>query len=316
MIIMRKWDVVKGFLAEIRVLPMSLMLMTTLLGGMFAKKADINWSIMSFVLLNAFLYLYVAHLNDTFWDLKKGEYEKERRFHSIRLKEDYYLPRWGFGPEIPNAPILPRRYYLIGIIIFSIIGLIVMIYLSFILGWMYSMLAIIGLFLALTYSAGIDKIPALGDIWWEIGVLFALFCGYYSQSLKIDYFIIQNAIPLFIALIGIKALDSLPDTIVDNKNNKITLTVFLYRRGLSLKTIRHICYIPLYITFITLLIMLPSDMRLLPLIVLISIFIQEFALKDENGRKSIVAVGFTILCFIIVTILMIIGFLKLPSLGL
>jgi 1,4-dihydroxy-2-naphthoate octaprenyltransferase len=310
----RALDVVKGFLAEVRVLPMSLMLLTVLLGGFFAKGPQIDWSVMGLVLLNAFCFLYVAHLNDTFWDLKKGEYEEGRKLHAVRLKEGYYLPRWGFGYEVPNAPILPRSYYAIGMLAFSALGLLVMFYLSNLLGWQYGALAMVGLLLALTYSAGIDKVPALGDTWWEIGVLFALFCGYYSQALRIDEFVLTTAVPLFISLVGVKALDSLPDTLVDHRNNKVTLTVFLYRRGLSLRAIRHVCYAPLYVAFAILFFGLPPSMRLGALACVAAFAVQQYALRnDVAGRHSIVVAGFTILAFVVVALLVIAGLLSLPS---
>jgi 1,4-dihydroxy-2-naphthoate octaprenyltransferase len=313
-LVLRALDVVKGFLAEVRPLPMSLLLLTTLLGGFFARGASIDWGIMGLVLLNAFCFLYVAHLNDTFWDLVKGEYEEGRRLHSVRLEDGYYLPRWGFGYEIPNAPILPRSYYAMGMLAFSALGLFIMFYLSNLLGWQYAALAIVGLFLALTYSAGVDKIPALGDTWWEVGVLFALFCGYYSQALRIDEFIITTAVPLFVSLVGVKALDSLPDTIVDHRNNKVTLTVFLYRRGLSLRAIRHVCYVPLYVAFVVLFFGLPSNMKLGALACIVAFLVQQLALGDDDGRKSIVVAGFTILAFIVVALLVIAGLVSLPSL--
>ncbi|MBO3754979.1 MAG: hypothetical protein FGF53_08935, partial [Candidatus Brockarchaeota archaeon] len=179
-------SVAKGFLAELRILPMSLMLLTCLLGGFFATGPLLNWNIMGLVLLNAFCFLYTAHLNDTYWDIRKGEYEDGRKLHSVRLRENGYLPRWGYGYEIPNAPILPNRHYLAAMTLSAITGVSVMLYISTFLGWLYSALALVGLLLALTYSAGLDKIPALGDIMWEIGVLFALYCGYYSQKHILD----------------------------------------------------------------------------------------------------------------------------------
>ena len=86
-----------------------------------------------------------------------------------------------------------------------------MIYISALIDWFYSAIALVGLLLALTYSAGLDKIPALGDTIWEMGVLFALYCGYYSQKLALDPLHNQLSIPLLLALISVKALDSLPD---------------------------------------------------------------------------------------------------------
>jgi 1,4-dihydroxy-2-naphthoate octaprenyltransferase len=313
-LVLRISDVVKGFLAEVRPLPMSLLILTTLLGGLFARGASIDWGIMGLVLLNAFCFLYVAHLNDTFWDLRKGEYEEGRKLHSVRLEDDYYLPRWGFGYEVPNAPILPREHYAVGMLAFSALGLLIMSYLSNLLGWAYSALAIGGLALALTYSAGLDKVPALGDVMWEFGVLLAMWCGYYSQVLRVDELIISTSVPLFISLIGVKALDSLPDTLVDHRNNKVTLTVFLYRKGLSLRAIRHICYLPLYVAFVILFFGLPPSMKLGALACIVAFLVQEFALRDDDGRKSIVVAGFTILAFVVVALLVIAGLLHLPSL--
>ncbi len=300
-------SVAKGFLAEIRVLPMSLMLLTCLLGGFFAGPA-LNWNVMGLVLLNAFLFLYTAHLNDTYWDLRNGEYESGRKLHGVRLNDTAYLPRWGYGYEIPNAPILPKNYYLAGICLCSAAGVLVMVYLSTILGWSYTALAIGGLILALTYSAGLDRIPALGDTIWEFGVLLAMWCGYYSQKLTIDPFLISTSIPLFVSLISIKALDSLPDTIVDHKRGKVTLTVYLYRKGLSLKAIRHIAYIPLYVSFITLYFTLPAEFKPGTIAVILAFLAQQLAFRnDEDGRISIVAVSFTILFFIAAALLKIAG---------
>jgi 1,4-dihydroxy-2-naphthoate octaprenyltransferase len=292
------------------------LILTTLLGGLFARGPSLDWGIMGLVLLNAFCFLYVAHLNDTFWDLRKGEYEPGRRLHAVRLDDCSYLPRWGFGYEVPDAPILPRGHYLAGMVVFSALGLAAMSYLSTLLGWQYAALAIVGLVLALTYSAGVDRLPALGDAWWEVGVLFALFCGYYSQALRIDSFILQTAVPLFISLMGIKALDSLPDTVVDHRNGKVTLTVFLYRKGLSLRAIRHACYAPLYAAFIILFLGLPPNMKLGALACLVAFAVQQYVLRnDAAGRHSIVAAGFTILAFIVLALASIAGLVQLPALG-
>ncbi|MBS7635776.1 UbiA family prenyltransferase [Candidatus Bathyarchaeota archaeon] len=301
-------------MAEVRILPMSLMLLTCLLGGFFAAGPHLNWKIMGLVLLNAFCFLYTAHLNDTYWDIRKGEYEEGRKLHSVRFREDGYLPRWGFGYEIPNAPILPKHYYLAAMALSAITGVSIMLHISTLIGWLYSALALVGLLLALTYSAGLDRIPALGDTMWEIGVLFALYCGYYSQRQALDPFIVSASVPLFISLISIKALDSLPDTIVDNKQSKVTLTVFLYRKGLSLKAIRHICYLPFYIAFLTLYFTLPPNLKLGALAVVLSFIAQQAALhNDEEGRKSIVLASFTILAFIVVALTVIAGLATLPS---
>jgi 1,4-dihydroxy-2-naphthoate octaprenyltransferase len=278
---------------------MALLLATVTLGAYFAAGPMVNWSLLTIVLANAFFFLYTAHLSDTFWDLRKGEYEPGRRLHAVRLNDESYLPRWGFGYEIPNAPILPRNHYLAGMVVFSALGLALMVYLSTILGWGYSAIAVGGLVLALTYSAGLDRIPALGDTMWELGVLLAMWCGYYSQALKLDEFIVSVSVPLFISLIAVKALDSLPDTLVDHKTNKVTLTVFLYRKGLSLKTIRHIAYTPLYVAFIILFLTMPPGFKPGALAAIIAFAIQQALLHgDEKGRVSIVVAGFTILAFI------------------
>jgi len=303
-------SVARGFLAEVRILPMSLMLLTCLLGGFFAAGSLINWDVMGLVLLNAFCFLYTAHLNDTYWDICKGEYENGRKLHSVRFRENGYLPRWGYGYEIPNAPILPKRYYLVAMGFFVILGVSVMLYISTLLDWFYSALALVGLLLALTYSAGLDKIPALGDTMWEVGVLFALYCGYYSQKHTLDLFIIQLSIPLLLALISVKALDSLPDTLVDNRVNKQTLTVFLYRKGLSLSTIRHVCYAPAYAAFLILLSQsLQTPKLALGAATTIGFIAASHAMRDPQGRRSIVAVSLSILFFIVWALLCINGFI-------
>jgi len=293
-------DVVKGYLAEIRVLPMTICVLTVLLGGLFARGPNVDWSIMGLVLLNAFCYLYVAHLNDTFFDLRKGEYGSDRKYHSVRSKEDEYLPRWGFGPEIPDAPILSQKHYLIAMIVTSLIGLAVMIYISTIVGWMYSLVAIVGLFLAITYSAGVDKIPILGDTWWEIGIVFALYAGYCSQTGYVDSFIVLQSVPLFIILTGVKLMDSIPDTKTDDRVNKRTLAVLLYRRGLSLGQIRHVAFIPIYLGFLLLLFMAPPFIKPFVVAVLAMIACVHAGLrKDIECRKTVVASCFVILFFII-----------------
>ncbi len=306
---------VKGFMAEVRFLPTSLLLLTTLLGGFFAAGPSVNWHVMVLVLLNAFCYIYVAHHWDTYQDYyRKGEYEEGRRFHNKRLNNEAYLPRWGFGGEIPDAPILSKKHYLAAIAFFSALGVLVMAYISTIVGLGYSAIAIGGLALALVYSAGLDKIPALGDTLWEFGVLLAMWCGYYSQKQVLDPFILSVSVPLLISLISIKALDSLPDTIVDDKQSKVTLTVFLYRKGLSLKAIRHVCYLPLYVAFLILYYTLPSNLKLGAIAVLTAFIIQQATLhNDEKGRKSIVVASFTILAFIVTALAVIAGLATLPS---
>ena len=292
---------VRGYLVEIRVLPMTAMLLTCLLGGLFARGPNIDWTIMGFVLLNAFCFLYVAHLNDTLFDVYfKGEYEEGRRLHRERLSDSSYLPRWGFGYEIPNAPILPKSHYLAAMAFFSALGVAVMIYLSTIVGWLYSVLAMVGLATALTYSAGIDKKPVLGDFYWQTGVLFALFCGYYSQSMKLDELALMLSIPLFIALTTVKMLDSLPDTIVDDKNDKRTLTVLLYRRGLSLGSIRHVSFAPAYVAFSLLLFGAPPKLApgVVATIIAIALIHAMLHKRDKEHRWSVVLVTATIIAFI------------------
>ena len=307
---MQLGKVLRGFIAEVRFLPMVLMLLTVLLGGFFAVGPFLNWRVMGLVLVNAFCFLYVAHLNDTYFDLQKGEYEEGRRLHTVRLDDTAYLPRWGFGPEIPNAPILPKSHYLVGMILFSAIGLSIMVYISTLLGWLYPALAVVGLFLALTYSAGLDRVPAVGDTMWEVGVLFALFCGYYSQALKIDLFIIQTATPLFLCLVSIKAMDSLPDIPCDLRQNppKMTFPAYLYTKGFSLSRIRHITFIPMYAGLLLLLTQAPPPFIPGIIITLVSIALNHVVLrKDVAGRWTIVAGGFSILFFILYALLTIAG---------
>jgi len=291
---------VKGYLAEIRVLPMTLVLGTVILGA-YLSFMPVNWGVLSFVLVNAFLFLYVAHLNDTYFDLRKGEYEKGRKLHTVRLKDDAYLPRWGFGPEIPEAPLLKEGDYLKAIIVCSILGVSVMLYLAYLLGPMYACLSIVGLLLALTYSAGLDKKPVLGDTMWEVGVLFALYCGYYSQKLAVDPLIIFFSLPLFIALIGVKALDSWYDVPCDARIGKMTLPAFAYKHNiLGLEPLRDLAYIPVYACFIWLWFLLPPKFHgcLLAVLTMLAFSHLCWRGRDMTARKGIIVVCFAILLFI------------------
>jgi 4-hydroxybenzoate polyprenyltransferase len=279
---------------------MALMLATTIFGAGLAAGPLINWWLMGMVLVNAFLYLYVAHLNDTMFDVIKGEYEKDRKLHAVRLNDTAYLPRLGFGLEVPGAPILPRNHYLGGILVCSVLGTLIAWWLSTVVGWLYLPLALTGLALALTYSAGLDKVPALGDTMWEIGVIAALFCGYYAMRGVLDAVIIQTAAVLLVALVSVKAIDSWYDTITDDRIDKVTLTVFLYRRGLSLRTIRDIAYVPLYVALVILFTQL-QPLFYLGLVVgtILIVFSHVYYRNtDMEKRMGIVIGGIGVLAFI------------------
>jgi len=172
---------VKGFLAEVRPVPMALVLATVAFGSYLAAGPAADLGILSLVLANAFLFLYAAHLNDTFFDLRRGEYGPGRRLHYEDVSRDEYLPRYGFGPEVAGAPLLPPSHYLAALAAASAAGSFIAVYVASAVGWLYLPLALTGLGLALSYSAGLDRVPALGDTMWEVGVLAALFCGFYSR---------------------------------------------------------------------------------------------------------------------------------------
>ncbi|MBO3754980.1 MAG: hypothetical protein FGF53_08940, partial [Candidatus Brockarchaeota archaeon] len=107
-------------------------------------------------------------------------------------------------------------------------------------------------------------------------------------------------IPLLLALISIKALDSLPDTLVDNRVNKQTLTVFLYRKGLSISAIRHLCYAPAYAAFLILLSQsLQTPKLAFGATITIGLIAASHTIRDPHGRRSIVAVSLSILFFIV-----------------
>lgn len=303
-------SVVRGFLAEIRPIPMTLLLLTVTLGGVFAKGLNVDWGNLALVLANAFCFLYVAHLWDTYNDYyRKNEY-RTRKYHVEKITDkSEYLPRWGFGAEIKNAPILPAKTYLVATVITSAIGLTILFYLSLKIGIIYGVAAIGGLILALLYSTGGDEIPILGDTTWEIGVVLALWCGYISQKGYIDTTIMIMSIPLFLALVSAKALDSLPDTLVDNRRNKRTLTVLLYRRGLSLKTIRHLSFIPLYTALVIMFMLVPPNMKPVVILTAIAFLLIQIGLANDDGRKTIVAAGFILMGFITASILGVAGIL-------
>jgi len=294
-------SVLRGFVAEVRPLPMALMLGTTVFGACLAAGPMVNWGLLMMVLVNAFLFLYCAHLNDTMFDIIKGEYEKERKLHAVRLNDTAYLPRLGFGLEVPRAPLLPRAYYLGGVIMCSVLGTVLAWWLSTLVGWQYLPLALIGLGLALTYSAGLDKVPALGDTMWEIGVIAALFCGYYSMKSVIDMAIVQTAVVLFIALTGLKVLDSYYDVPTDAKISKMTLPVFLHTKlGVSLESTRDLGYTLVYVTLAILFSQLPPPFYLglvagAALIVFSHLYYRG---RDMEARMGIVVGGIGLLIFI------------------
>ena len=250
-------SVVRGFAAEVRPVPMALCLATVVFGSVLAAGPMVDWNLLVLVFINAFLYLYTAHLNDTMFDVIKGEYEKGREFHAVRINDVAYLPRLGFGLEVPKAPLLSRNHYLIGILACSTLGSVMTWWISRMVGWFYVPLALTGLALALTYSAGLDKVPALGDTMWEAGVIAALFCGYYAMKGMIDFPIIQTAVGLFIALAGVKVLDGWYDVPTDSRISKMTLPVFLYSKGVGLEVIRDLGYALVYVTMMLLLAQLP-----------------------------------------------------------
>lgn len=280
---------------------MSLMLATTVFGASLAAGSMVNWGLLTIVLMNAFLYLYTAHLNDTMFDVIKGEYERGRKLHAVRLNNTAYLPRLGFGLEVPNAPLLPRNHYLAGIILCSVLGTLIAWWLSGLVGGLYLPLALTGLFLALTYSAGLDKVPALGDTMWEIGVIAALFCGYYSMKSVIDVAIVQTAVVLFIALTGVKVLDSYYDVPTDAKISKMTLPVFLHTKlGVSLESTRDLGYALVYVTLVILFSQLPPPFYpgLIAGGALIVFSHLHYRGRDLTARKGIVVGGIGLLTFI------------------
>ena len=284
---------------------------TVVFGACLAAGPTINPNLLALILVNAFLYLYTAHLNDTMFDVIKGEYEKDRELHAVRVNDEAYLPRLGFGLEIPNAPLLPRNHYLIGILTCSTLGTVMALWISKIVGWFYLPLALTGLALALTYSASLDKVPALGDTMWELGVIAALLCGYYSMKGTIDFPIIQTAVGLFIALAGVKVLDGWYDVPTDSKISKMTLPVFLHSKGVRLEVIRDLGYALIYVTMMLLLTQLPPPFY--PGIIAGSVIIVFSHLyyrgRDMEKRLGLTIGGIGIITFIFWAIFTILGFL-------
>jgi len=128
---------VKGFLAEVRPVPMALVLATVAFGSYLAAGPAADLWILSLVLANAFLFLYAAHLNDTFFDLRRGEYGPGRRLHYEGVSRDEYLPRYGFGPEVAGAPLLPPSHYLAALAAVSAAGSCIAVYVASAVGWLY-----------------------------------------------------------------------------------------------------------------------------------------------------------------------------------
>lgn len=251
-------QIMRGYAAEIRILPLILAMGTVMLGATFAAGSQVDWNIMLLVMINAFIFLYTAHLNDTLWDIRKGEYETDRKYHDKRSDPQYYLARVGFGTEIPDAPLLRQHHYALPIVIFAIIGTIFSWSISQMVGFFYFPLSMTGLLLALTYSAGLDKIPAVGDTMWELGMLVCLFCGYYAMRGIIDMPVIEIGIGLFIALVGLKILDSWYDLEVDTMNKKYTLPMVLHKYlNVGVERIRDLGYSLIYVTLVLLIFKMP-----------------------------------------------------------
>jgi len=109
------------------------------------------------------------------------------------------------------------------------------------------------------------------------------------------------SIPMFLALVTVKSLDGWYDIPVDDKNDKMTLPVFLYRKGLSLTAIRDLCYLPIYIASIVLYLQLPPMfyLGLTGFTVLTAISHLKWRKTDMEARKGIVLFGAAIIVFII-----------------
>lgn len=307
-------DIVRGFVAEVRPIPMALNLAVTVFGASLAVGPFINWWLMALVFVNAFLFLYTAHLNDTMFDVIKGEYEKGRVLHAVRTNNTAYLPRLGFGLEVPKAPLLPRNDYLCGMVLCSVLGTFIAWWLSSLVGWLYLLLALLGLALALTYSAGLDKVPALGDTMWELGVIAALWCGYYSQKGGLDPIVMQTGVVLFIALLGVKTLDGWYDIPTDTKIDKMTLPVYLHRKGVGLETIRHLAYLLVYVAFVILFSQLPPPFYpglMAGGLIIVSSHLY-YRKKDMEVRLGLTVGGIGILVFVVTSILVMTGILVFP----
>lgn len=209
------YQIIKGYILEIRTPAMLVALLTAILGSSAATMAGLfpmNYTTVILHVFNVFTILYMSHLVDTLND----KFNRHEYGHG-------YETRFGDAGKQP----LTKRHFEVGAIISLIIGIGLTIYLTQQTGLLYMGIAAFGIVLALAYGSGLDKIFLLGDFAWELGVVFSLWGGFYVQAGSLETPIILMALMVLPALTGFKIVDALPDIEPDNHAGKNTIPVKL-----------------------------------------------------------------------------------------
>lgn len=268
----------KALLIEVRPIPMALAILAALFGASVGFLiTGSKYPVLIIHVANVFCILYLAHLVDTYNDLKRGEYE-----HG-------YQPRFLFDQHDPERVVTlnPKNYLYAMILDLPVIAM-----LSGILivetGYPYLLLAFSGLFFAVAYGSGLDRVFLVGDLAWEMGVVLAFLGGFYVVTHMVTGDIIVMTVTLVPLLLGIKILDAEPDIEVDRNSvpRKNTIPV-----KLGVKWAHRVAYMLMVPPLLLLLKMVPNLHPILvyPLILLIGLVAYSYPMPATKGLYPISA---------------------------
>jgi len=206
------YQIIKGYLLEIRTPVMFVALLTAILGASAATMGflPMNYATVTLHTVNVFTILYMSHLVDTLNDrFKRNEYG-----HG-------YETRFGDSGKEP----MTSSHLIGGIVVCMIVGIGITIWLTLQTDLLYAGIATFGIILALAYGYGLDKVFILGDLAWELGVIFSMWGGFLVQAGSLETPIMIMALMIIPALTGFKIVDALPDIKPDKYAGKNTIPV-------------------------------------------------------------------------------------------
>jgi len=252
---------------------MILVILALLFGGVIGfLVAGIKYHVLLIHASNVAVILYLAHLVDTYNDLKK----REEYQHG-------YRPRFLIDGHNPDKVIyLNVKHYLLGIYTIIPVAVLLSGILVFEVGLGYGLFALAGLALALTYGFGLDRIFILGDVAWACGTILAFLGGFYVVTGAVTPEILIMSLILLPILLGAKILDAEPDIEVDRKSVPMKKTIPV---KLGLKWSHRVAYI-LFIAPIVLLGFLVPNLHpslIYPLIVAAGLIIYSYRLPAIKG---------------------------------
>jgi len=200
--------VLKGYLIEIRPLPMIAALTGGLIGFAFAHEFSLN--LLFPFLFSIFLALFSAHLKDTYVDY-------------YVYKEDVI---YRFGRFDSSYGLLSKNNLVNGILFSTVVFSLLTIYLTSFRNF-YLIFGILGLLLSLTYSDKLSKNPVGACIGYPLGVSLALIGGYYLQTSMLNPIVITFSLILLLFLSSGKIIEDMIDMKHDKFFNKNTIPVLL-----------------------------------------------------------------------------------------